>query len=399
MGKKTIFLFLFFILSLGLVSSVEISIKDSVKLQENFVIKVSGAFVKPLSEKNIMFYRINSLGAEVKTSLGFYDLEKIQGDYYFYLEIPENKEPGQYIISLENIEYKIGNNVYDKEIKKNFSIENNKVPFSVYPPFKVLEETEDDYEIEILNLMQKTIEVGLERNIKTIEELEEGENSGSGGFFDSLFGLFSKKEEVENETENTTVSAEIEFPEKIILRSGEAKKIKRDSPKEEGFEKMDLYYGDEVYGILIYNPIDRKESSKEDENKDEIINETLNESSNTNYTLKNQTQVNETIQNATEEKNQTQVNETNPDGVKSCIAAGGKICKPNEEICKDADIKYTKGIRCCMSECEKKIEKNNNKLIGWGIIIAIAVFAAWFFKTRYRKAVPGKIDLTEIGNK
>lgn len=399
MDKKTSFLFLFLILSLGLVSSVEISIKDSVKLQENFIIKVSGTFVKPLTEKNIMFYRINSLGAEVKTSLGFYDLEKIQGDYYFYLEIPENKEPGEYIISLENIEYKIGNNIYDKEVEKNFSIESNKAPFSIYPPFKVLEETEDVYEIEILNLMSKTIEVGLERNIKTTKELKE-ESSESGGFFDSLFGLFSKKEEVENETENITILTEIEFPEKITLKPGEAKKIRQNSPKKEGFEKIDLYYEDEIYGILVYNPVDRKEFIIDDEKKDDIKNETIqNQTGDSNYTLENKTVLNETIQNQTEEKNITETNKTNSDGVKSCLAAGGKICKPNEEICKDADIKYTKGVRCCMSECEKKIEKNNNKLIGWGIIIVIAGFAAWFFKTRYRKAIPEKIDLTKIGNK
>lgn len=408
MSNKILFLFLFFVLTLGMVSSVEISIKDSVKLQENFVIKVSGTFVRPLTENNIMFYRISDSGQEIKTSMGQYDLEKINGDYYFYLSIPEEKIPGNYVISLENIEYKIGNSVYDDDVKKTFSISQQKVPFSISPAFKVLEESEENYEIEVLNLLSQQIEIGLEEGEKTMQEIEEGDSIESGGFLDFLFELFSSTEENQTSNETTQQTETITYSDKLTLRSGESISLFYESPKEEGFKKVEFYYEDEVYGVLVYNPIDRTTTqedniTQEDPTEENITEENITEENNTsdeNYTFENETTNQNESTEDIEDSNETSTNETlNEDGVKACEAAGGEICKPNEEVCKEGDIKYSKGVKCCMSSCEKVEERGSNKLIGWGIIIAIAIFVAWFFKAKYRKAGPGKINLLDIGNK
>jgi len=376
MKNLGIFIFLLTILSIGLVSSVEISLKDSVQKGENFVVKVSGNFVKPLTKDNIHFYR-----RHLPTEMGQFDLVKIEGDYYFYLFVPLDKLADNYSVVLEGIEYKIGTTTKKDDVSKNFTIENETVPFTVSPPLIIAHEK---YNVSLQNLKETSIEISLEKTDKIIEEIPAGESVESGGFLDSLFSLFSKEE-----TNTTNVSETIEevptvSTSMISLKSGETKTLEYLAPEKKGFQMLEFYYEDSVYGSLIYNPEDRVEEIVSEDLSE--INETINE---TNETIIYETNItNETIV-TVNGTNITVINTT------SCETANLSKCIVDKERC-SGEIKYTDTEACCAGDCVQIEKSNTGKIIGWSIIIVLALFLTWFLKKKYRGANPGKINLFNI---
>src|SRR5665811_1628965 len=97
-NKKHLFIFLFVFLLIVSVSAVDIEVKDSVKKGENFIVKISGTFVTPLKTSQVEFYR-----QHMTTTFSKVNLEKIEGDYYFYLAIPETKLADNYSIVLTDV--------------------------------------------------------------------------------------------------------------------------------------------------------------------------------------------------------------------------------------------------------------------------------------------------------
>lgn len=383
---------------LSLVSSIDIDVKENVKKGENFIIKVSGNFVRPLTTENVQFYR-----RHMDTSMGKFELKKIEGDYYFFLEIPLEKEADNYSVVLEGIEYWEGNKIVEKDVGKNFTILNETVPFSILPPLIV---TNNSYNVTIQNLLPTRIEINLEKTIKTIEEIESSnETVESEGFLDILFGLFSKSESI-NETNTTNVTIETVVTEstsskKITLKSGEKITIEYPALEKKGFEKLELYYENEGYAVLVYSLEDHPKIVVNETEELNLTNESLmNETcSSLNLTICNETKIcvgNVTyLMNETCCKGECVVKESVNTTAQNCSSIGGKSCKVNEEKC-EGNITYTKTEACCIGECVSTKKSNTGKIVGWTIIIIILLFLTWFLKRKYLRAGPGKVNLLEV---
>jgi len=365
MKKILLFIFLLTVLSLGLVSSVEIEMKDSVKKGENFIVKVSGKFYKPLIKDNIKFNRGNA-----NVEFGVIKVEKIENDKYFYLSIPETILSGNYTMTFFDSEYYSGTSIIKEDIVKNFVIVDEKVPFSISPPLII---STDKYTVTIQNLMNTSIAINLEKEEKII--LDEGSVIvDSPGFFDLLFGR------TENQTEESIAVEESVEVEKITLVSGEIIELEYPSPIYKGFEKLNLYYNNEGYGVLVYSPIEKEVLIEGVGGENEIINQTTGEK------IANNTEDNKTIKIFNESG---QVNDLE---IKTCVEMGGSECAWEIEGCSGEKVTAKNSI-CCIGTCKALEEQSNTKTIGWLIIGAIALFLTWFFKKKYKKASPGKVDL------
>lgn len=372
MKKSLLFIFLFLTLSLGLVSAVDVEVKDSVKKGENFIVKVTGKFFKPLSKNNIEFHRGNA-----NVPFGIVSLEKIEGSLYFYLNIPETTSAGNYTMTFVDAEYYSGTSIIKEDIVTEFTILEETVPFTISPPLVI---SEDKYVVTVQNLLPTSIDINLEKEEKVISVEGEEVVEDSPGFFDLLFGV-EEEVVVENITEE---QKEVEY---LTLMSGESKELEYLAPVYIGFETLNLYYEDLGYGVLVYNPSGRiiEEEPVEEEKEIIVINQTTGEE---------EVLVNETV-NETEAENEDEIiNETPEDinKVESCVAQGGIICTPKKEKCAIKEVESSDG-ECCLAECKAIPESSNGKIIGWTIIGIIALFLTWFFKKKYKKAAPGKVDL------
>lgn len=373
MKKILLFVFLLTTLSLGLVSAVDIEMKESVKKGENFIVKVSGKFYKPLIKDNIKFRRGNA-----QVEFGTIKVEKIENDKYFYLSIPETISAGNYTMTFLDSEYYSGTTVIKEDIVKNFEIVNEKVPFSISPPLIV---STDKYVVTIQNLMDTSIVIDLEKEEGVVSEGTEGVVIEEPGFFDLLFGT------AQNETEEPSEPGEVTEVEKITLVSGEIIQLEYSSPTYKGFEKLNLYYNDEGYGVLVYNPEGREVAPEEEEEEKEviIINQSTGEEIINDIEL-NEVEDNESVKIVNESE---QVDDL---GIETCVEMGGEECAWETEACTGEKVTAKNSI-CCIGTCNAFEESSSGKTIGWIIIGVIALFLTWFFKKKYRKASPGKVDL------
>jgi len=343
--KKIMFFFFMFVVSFSVVSSIDIELKNEFVKGEPFIAKISGNFVKAPLKENIEFFRDHE-----SSSMGFFDFFKLEGDYYLYVNIPLEKNAGNYSMIISGAEYYLGTEIVNEDLVANFTILEEQASFSITPAIFVAEE---DYSIELRNLIETQIEVFYEKVTK--EEVVEEEGNDIG-FFEALFGSFEPvEEEVEEETK-----------ESIVLKSGEIIEVAIPIGNYTGFEKVEFTYENESYHSLAY-----------------IYNEE-------NIENQNVIEVNETdFENETEDENQSEV--------EPCGEYGGLICQDDEKC--EGETEYSATNICCLGECVKKEESNLGKTIGWIIIIGLALFLTWFFKKKYRGAKPKPVDLEEESKK
>jgi hypothetical protein len=384
MKSNFIFIFLLLIFLLNFSSAVELTLKDKLENGENFVIKVSGTFVKPLTKSNIFFYNDRGVDPVI-----LYDFELIEGDYYIYTKNLYQKSPGNYSISLENIQYRLGGYTQTENIVSSFEILGEQAPISIKPHLVI---SENVYEIEIENLLSKSITISFEKKEKISEEISSSEPLESGGFLDALFNIFSS-EEIDESTQTETLQvdpSEVEFTNQITLKPGEIKKITGSVQEKKGFEMINFYYEDKVYGVLIYNPKDRIVES---------INEAENIFEEPSITEINNVSSNETVEDISTDNDDVPTHETpgeiSEELIQACQAMNGTGCRPNVEKC-DGEERESKSGKCCLGECVPIKKSNTGKIVGWFIILAIVLFVTWFFKQKYRKSGPGKINLVNV---
>jgi hypothetical protein len=340
--KKIFFCLIILILGFGIVSSAEIELKNEFVKGETLIAKVSGNFVKQPIKDNMEFFR-----RHMSTSMGFYDVIKIEGDYYIYVNIPLEKEADNYSLVISGVEYYSGTKIIDEDLVANFTILDEQASFSINP---VLFITEEDYIIELQNLVDTKIEIIYEKLTKEEADVIAVEED-KPTFFESLFGLFEKQNVSEPEEQ---ISGEI-----ISLKSGEIVEVTIPIGDYVGFEKVKFVYENETYNSMIY--ILGKEKIVENETPDEP---------------------------------EVEMNET-PDEpeVENCEEFNGTICKSNEKC--EGETKYSSTDICCVGECVKVEKSNIGKTIGWIIIIVLALFLTWFFKNKYSKSRPPEVDLEE----
>src|SRR3989344_1370816 len=130
-----------FLLLIPAVCAVELDMKSGFGQYETLTARVSGNFVSPLLGSNFFLYR-----EHVRVPLEFH-VKYIEGYYYAYAQLSD-KQPGNYTLSLENIEYMSRNEILKDKIIQNFSITENISGFSVEPGFIV---TDTDFSIRVQN--------------------------------------------------------------------------------------------------------------------------------------------------------------------------------------------------------------------------------------------------------
>ncbi|HKL23652.1 MAG TPA: hypothetical protein VJ895_02775 [Candidatus Nanoarchaeia archaeon] len=367
--KKIMFFFFMFVVSFSVVSSIDIELKNEFVKGEPFIAKISGNFVKAPLKENIEFFRDHE-----SSSMGFFDFFKLEGDYYLYVNIPLEKNAGNYSMIISGAEYYLGTEIVNEDLVANFTILEEQASFSIAPAIFVAEE---DYSIELRNLIETQIEVFYEKVTK--EEVVEEEGNDIG-FFEALFGSFEPvEEEVEEETK-----------ESIVLKSGEIIEVAIPIGNYTGFEKVEFTYENESYHSLayIYNEENIENQNVIEVNETDFENETGDE---------NQSEVNESVTEVNETDFENETEDENQSEVEPCGEYGGLICQDDEKC--EGETEYSATNICCLGECVKKEESNLGKTIGWIIIIGLALFLTWFFKKKYRGAKPKPVDLEEESKK
>lgn len=376
MKTKFLFIFLLVIFSLSLVSSVEISMKNKVDLGENFVVKISGTFYQPLTKDNIKFYREGYM----PTSMAPSNFTEINGDYFFFLNIPTEKVPDNYTLEIKNVKYYQGGNLVLGTLTKNFTITNNTVPFRIYPPFLV---ANNSMNISLENMLNDTIKVSTQKDTRTLESMNStGQSVSSGSFLDVLFG----KTNSTNSTNSTTNITQSTYYGTISINSGQTKSILYPAPLKAGFETINFYYDGQAYGLLAYFPQD----SPLINNTNDTNNMTMN---NTNSTYFNET--NGTISNSTNSTNSTPSINSDAENCSALnISEGGGVvpaCNATE-TCSGSNV-ITLSEKCCKGTCIPVKKSNSGKTVGWIIIGVLVLGGLWFMRKKYSKAAPSPSKL------
>ena len=385
MKNKFVFLFIFVIFSISLVSSLGINMKNTTQLGENIVVRISGNFQTPLTLKNIAFLRKEYL----PTTMAPVSLTKVNGDYYFYLNIPLEKVSDNYTMKISGIKYmKQGKWVMDP-VEKNFTIINKTVPFTINPAFVI---GNNSVTLYLTNMVpNKDLKIYTVNETKTLIEIN-SPNSDSSGFLSTLFKSNTNSTNSTNKTNSsvTTITKSPLANQTIILKDGALNQpVKIQAPLTAGFKTINFYYNDKAYGVLAYFPNNRTTPAVENKKDNSSVNNTkftnLSINNNTNLTLNNQT--NRTIVQNSDAENCSQLN-----SIKNITS----VPMTNNSLSCNGTTYITLSQKCCNGNLiNPNKSSSSGKTIGWILFIAIIIGIIWFVKKKYSRAGPGKVDFSK----
>ena len=404
-GATIIILSIFvLILTISLISSVEITMKSEFKKGETFLAKVSGNFVDPVFSDNVYFYRNH-----IKTAFEN-DIEKINDEYYIYALLPQTDPPlnTTYSLVIKDIKYYQGSKIIDDDIVKNFTITNETADFSIKPGFI---KTNTDFYVTVQNLLDKKINLDVNSGEKTVE-LKSGEikriDFSIKNISETVFKEISLKSGsfeykipayiIANQSEpnRTTIREEFRFS-PIKLDVDSATNSKKTFPiyiindGEELVENIELEISDSIKDFVNISKtkIDEIDSNSKIKLDLEIF-------SDKDVNIKGQ------IKAKTQEriiympvalnfvKGYKPANETKiPDEVVlTCDGLGGKICQQDEKC--SGDIENIGEIECCFAECKSGSNGGGgfttNQIIGFTLLLLLIVLIFWFYKKKFRGA-------------
>lgn len=320
--KRIILLLEFLILILPILSAVEFNMNTEFGQGETLIATVSGNFIEPIQKENVFFYR-----GHVKVPID-YNVVEIDNDFYIYALLT-GKESNNYSVRLENIKYKEGADISEKNIIKNFTITNSTADFSVNPGFII---SDKSFSLEVQNLQNFKIEIEINEN-KT-------ESSESKGFFDILFKGSAE------ESGNT-----------IELKSGEIKNLEFNLGNETSFRIVELKSENTTYDIPVYVFVNQASQSRENESGNGIPSE--EESPGTSVPDNEEIKIAKT---------------------ETCEELEGIVCNDNEQC--DTDSVYAIDAVCCTGSCNAVKKDNTGKIIGWLMIGIIIIAVILFFRKK-----------------
>ena len=427
-------IFVFFLLFLPLVFSIQIDTDSELNRGETLVVKLSGEFYKPILENNVYFYRNTYTAVPLD-----FELLKIEGDYYISASTL-TKTPGNYSLVVKNSEYSVaGGQKSSDDIQINFTILENFAEFSAKPGIQILANSQDLFYLEIQNLKDNQIIVSANTNPSKQEE--------QTGFFESLFG--SNKDEgltqfVFKANEKKQIELEFENLTEIGLRT-----IKLSSENftqnvfiyvlsaEEKLEIEKIYFEQKFFNISLATNSKterilylKNSGTKDFENVTLIIPDSLKEYISVSpeffeFFENNETQKiilnissksnSETISGAIKAKTSDNVfayadvsleiidgfvpengvvNESElPIITKMCEELNGSFCSKSQK-CSGEQVTAQNGV-CCLAKCAEKKKSSAGKIIGWGIVIILVALYVWFYLNKYKKT-KSKVNLLEI---
>ncbi|MEK6823920.1 MAG: hypothetical protein AABY06_02690 [Nanoarchaeota archaeon] len=430
--KKSWIIFAFVLLSISLVSSIQIDIDSELNQGETLVVKFSGEFYKPILENNVYFYRDTYIAVPIE-----FELLKIEGDYYISAS-SLGKIPGNYSLVIKNSEYSVaGGQKSSEDILVNFTILENFADFSANPGIQVLGNSKDSFYLEIQNLKDNQIIVFVNMNPFQQNEQE--------GFFESLFGSNNKK--IENQfifkaNEKKQIELEFENLTEIGLKT-----IKLSSGNftqnvfvyvlfaEEKSETEKIYFEQKFFNIsmatnsgterILYL---KNSGTKDFENVTILLDDSLKEYVSVfpdffEFFESNETQklilnissksdseaISGSIKAKTSDDNfayadisleiikgfvpQNNLTEELPTITQTCEKLNGSFCDTSQK-CSGEQITTKNGV-CCLAKCDEKKKSSAGKIIGWGIVIILVALYAWFYLNKYKKT-KSKVNLLEV---
>jgi len=327
--KKLISL-LFIFLLLPTLLAIEIKMNTNFNSGETLIAEIPGNFLEKITSQDVSFYRNH-----IKIPADF-EVGEIGDSYYIYTNLPQTEELTNYSIVVQ-IKYLDATKVIEEEIKKDFTISEQKAGFSVAPGFV---KTEENFSLIIQNVKGTEVEV-------KVNEEDEGR-----GFFSSLFSSSDKKNSV------TLSPGEIE---EIFFKIEDF---------EQGLSTIKLSSTNTTYEVSVFIPSIKLEEEIEEEIGEDIT-------------------ISPEIKQEAEDKGVSVKN------IITCKTKGGTIC-PTEKICNGTEIIDKEG-KCCIGSCNEKPKTSFWKFIGWLIVIAVIVLVFWFF-TKYKGTKKG-FNLLDISKK
>ncbi|MBU0958473.1 MAG: hypothetical protein KKB31_00870 [Nanoarchaeota archaeon] len=134
--------FVILLLLFPVVSAVTLDIKSNYGQGETLLVKISGNFVDSLQEENIFLYR-DRFRMPVD-----YDVAKVGNDYYVRMSLI-GKNPSDYSFKIKNVRYYEGGLITNKEIVRNFTINQEYAPFAIDPGFVI---TRNNFIVKVQSL-------------------------------------------------------------------------------------------------------------------------------------------------------------------------------------------------------------------------------------------------------
>jgi len=446
--EKLFALFMFFLVLIPLISSVEFSVKGSYDQEETLIAKISGNFVDPVLKEDIAFYKYYD-GAEVGTAVEF-DLLRIEGDYYVYAQL--EKSEGNYSVKIEDIRYYQGGDITDEPIVREFTISNSTADFYAEPG---VVKTTKDFSIEVQNLQTGEITISVDPENKSTEffsffgspetteterqyTLYSGEiknidfelenktglktitmSSDSTTYEIPVYSIVSETTQ-ENDSKNESSGDEIYFSydelNLTILTGNKIQKIFTiTNSLQKEVENISLEVSDNLQDkvnltqtfIPTLEPKQSKEAGMKILSKEigivegnitmEIENMNYTQIMDLNFIFENETKTINQTQNQTQNKttnetvNNSSQNQTKP-SYKTCSQEGGQICN-STAVCEGQQIEASDG-ECCLGMCKIEEEDNTGKVVGWTIVIVVVLFLVWFYLVRY-KGIKSKINILD----
>lgn len=414
---KRLFAVLIFLFLFPVLSAVEIDMKTNFSQGETLIAKVSGNFFEAISKEDISFFR-----GHVKTSIIPF-VTKIDNDFYIYAQL-FGKEPNNYSIVIEDAKYFEFNRIIEKDIVKNFSINENFADFSVDKGFII---TNKDFDLNVKNLIDDKITINIEMDESYPEGISPKENSAtlkvgeemkinfeaeSNNSFLSIIKLKTENLEylipvfllstLEKENkEKKRLTFEQSVIELTIATDSEADGvIYLKNTGEGGIENISLILSD---SLIPYVFLSLYEIDELDENSSKKIF--------VNFFSDNEAREIEGQITAVSEEFFAHISvflNFLPDYIpldgeedktklfQSCSELGGAVCSEGQECLGETGY-ATDGV-CCLGICKEVQKSSTGKIVGWMIIFAIIILLIMFYLKKYKGA--GRVvDLLKIGRR
>jgi len=389
---RKISVFIFAVLIISSISAVEFNVNEEYPQGGAIITKISGSFQEALEDENILFYRGN-----VRVPMDF-ELNKIADEYYLYVSLAD-KDPNNYSVVLEEIEYLEGAKVIEEDLQRNFTITQEIVDFSINKGFIM---TEDDFKITVQNLRETRINLTYEFTEKEKVELFSGEIieldfdvstanrleiidvklSSEGTSYDIPVYVLGEPDEKEpvmfefdsadlnvtmdiiNQTNRTihlrNTGTETIFQVKVSL-SDELERYTKLS-KEELFDVRPGF----LYPIVLTFISGELPSTT----KGQVIAISSGREETVNVTLKF---FPDYIESEKEKES----------SIRACSELGGFLCDGG---C-DGELALAEDGNCCLGICEDKSGSSSlGKAFGWLLLIIVIAAGAWFYLKKYRGA-------------
>jgi hypothetical protein len=423
--KKVVMLSVFtlsFILLVSLVSAVEFDMESEYKQGEALLAKLTGQFSSPPLKENIEFFR-----GHVRVAFD-HEVAKIGESYYIFASLT-GKQPQNYSIVIDEVEYREAGKTTDEPLTKNFTITENVSDFSINKGFI---STNEDFSITLDNLQDTSIDIEL--NIAT----ESGQEGGIASYeddkdytltvgpgtkdvdFQLASGVESSVKLITFSTEDQTYTIPVNIFIDVETKEGDIfdfdiapPELEITMPTNSNITKL-IYIYNIGTGRLTDIDVILDESLKPYVQISEDTFGQILPGENANFELgiasggeqslggdievrtaegvSDSIRVSVRIQagyEIPEEEQQQDLTTTD-----TCEELKGEVCIDDEEC--TGDHVFAKNQFCCIGRCVSPASGSLGKIFGWLILIIVIAVAAWFFFQKYKRAGRKPVNLLKV---